>query len=60
MVDSIQLAFLENMETIEWMDEKSKTAAISKIKSMKKYIGFPRWLSNKNILEKYYENVINE
>lgn len=57
MVDNIQFAFQQNMETISWMDEASRSAALRKIKVMKKYIGFPKWLPQKEVLEEFYAGV---
>lgn len=41
----------------KWMDEKTKVAALRKLKSMNVNVAYPNELMNNTVLEKYYEKL---
>ena len=45
------------IKKLSWMDEKTKIATIEKIQAIKKFIGLPSWLLEKEDLDSYYGNV---
>lgn len=61
MVNGIKSEFEEILKTVEWMDETTRIAALSKVKAMATHIGYPDELMDNNKLEEYFENLkINE
>jgi predicted metalloendopeptidase len=57
MVDSIKGEFEEILKKVAWMDEKTRNAALVKVKKMVTHIGFPDELvDDKNLIE-FYKNV---
>lgn len=59
MVNNIQLAFLEEIDNLEWMDEQTRRRSLKKLKAMKKRIGYPEWMNNPEEYDEYYSNVSN-
>lgn len=39
------------------MDDKTKIATVEKVLAIKKFIGIPNWLLDKDVLDSNYENV---
>lgn len=61
MVNGIKSEFEDILKTVEWMDETTRKAALSKVKAMATHIGYPDELMDNNKLEEYFENLkINE
>lgn len=57
MVKSIQDEFENILRKVEWMDEKTRNAAIEKAKSMTAHIAYPDELMDDNKLIEYYEHL---
>lgn len=54
---SIHEAFINNLKTISWMDDKSRVAAIGKAKAMHFHIAYPDELIDDNKLKLYYRDL---
>ncbi|XP_065222388.1 endothelin-converting enzyme homolog isoform X2 [Planococcus citri] len=57
MVDNIQLAFLEEIDNLDWMDEVTRARTLRKLKAMKKNIGYPEWMNRPEEYDLYYDNL---
>lgn len=57
MIRDLQNSFKEIVNEITWMDEDSKAVAIQKVNNMITILGYPDFVSNKTLLDKFYENV---
>lgn len=49
--------FINFLQTVEWMDEKTRKEAIRKAKALLIFIGHPNELTENNKLEDYYSNL---
>ena len=49
---------MQNLKTVDWLDEKTRTAAIRKAEHMGHHVGGPQWLfhTNFSVLEDTYFN----
>lgn len=57
MIKDLQNSFKDVINETSWMDDKSKAFAVEKINNMITLLGFPDFVSNKTLLDKFYENV---
>lgn len=57
MLDDIKEAFVEQVNSISWMDKDTKKATLEKCQEMISFIGYPEWLFHEGALEVYYEGV---
>lgn len=57
MVYYIRKAFDRNLETVDWMDEKTKARAIKKAKAIKSLIGYPKEIMDEEVLKEYHKGV---
>ena len=57
LVDPIKEEFRTTLKTIEWMDEKTRIAAIEKALKMTNFIGYPDELNDDQKLIEFYENL---
>ncbi|CAG9805792.1 unnamed protein product [Chironomus riparius] len=57
LVDRIKEEFRTTLKTIEWMDEKTRVAAIEKALKMTNFIGYPDELNDDKKLIEYYEDL---
>ncbi|XP_014207883.1 neprilysin-2 [Copidosoma floridanum] len=57
MVSDIRNEFIKILHTIDWMDNKTKEAALDKAKSMTTHIAYPDELLDDKKLEKFYEKL---
>lgn len=57
MVNAIKVEFEEILKTVPWMDETTRTAGLSKVKSMVTHIGYPDELMDDNKLTDFYKTV---
>jgi len=57
MVESIREEFVKILESVPWMDEKTRAAALSKAKNMTHHIGYPDELMDDEKLIDYYKPV---
>jgi predicted metalloendopeptidase len=57
MVQNIRAEFEKILQNVEWMDDKTRAAAIKKAKAMSTHIGYPDELMDNKKLEEYYEKL---
>lgn len=57
MVTNIRGVFDEILDTVDWMDAKTKQAAKKKLHSMSTHIGYPDEMLDNNKLEEYYRGL---
>lgn len=57
MLKDITTSFNTLVDSLTWMDEKTKRNTWKKASSIKSYIGYPEWLLNQGELEALYKNV---
>ncbi|KAJ7393583.1 Endothelin-converting enzyme 2 [Desmophyllum pertusum] len=57
MVQNIREAFIENLETVTWMDSITKQAAREKAEAMFQQIGYPDFITNTTLLEEYFSGL---
>jgi predicted metalloendopeptidase len=57
MTDAIKSEFESMLNSVSWMDDKTRFAALSKIKKMEKHIGHPNELMDDKKLIEYYKDV---
>lgn len=57
MVNAIKVEFEEILKTVPWMDETTRAAGLSKVKSMVTHIGYPDELMDDNKLTDFYKTV---
>lgn len=57
MVNGIRREYEEILKDVNWMDEKTKKAALNKLHSMSTHIGYPDEIMDNSKIEKYYENL---
>lgn len=56
-MNNILSVFTDELNRTEWMDEKTKSSAITKLSSMYQFIGYPQWFANDSALSFYYDGV---
>lgn len=57
LVKSIHKAFIGNLNSVEWMDEKTRSLAFKKAHGMHFHIGYPNELLDDNKLNDYYDGL---
>ncbi|XP_043483736.1 neprilysin-2 isoform X2 [Leptopilina heterotoma] len=57
MVTDIRKEFRKILETVDWMDEKTRKSALEKAMSMSTHIAYPDELLDDKKLEEFYENL---
>ncbi|KRX48557.1 Neprilysin-2 [Trichinella murrelli] len=57
MIDHLRLAFTDLVEKLDWMDYQTKQIAIEKAREMINHIGYPEFINNDTVLDKYYDGV---
>lgn len=57
MVQHIRQAFIDNLETVNWMDSATKEAAKEKAEAILQQIGYPKFILNETLLEEYFEGM---
>ncbi|XP_075528265.1 neprilysin-1-like [Dermacentor variabilis] len=57
LVRRIRVAFNESLQTLKWMDEETRAAAVTKLVKIGSKIAYPDWLFNKTYLEGLYKFV---
>lgn len=60
MISNIQEAFIQSITKLSWMDDTTKKATVQKIRSIKKFIGVPDWIADKDELETLYNITVDE
>ncbi|KAI9104126.1 hypothetical protein DFS34DRAFT_691546 [Phlyctochytrium arcticum] len=57
LVDNLISSFGGRLKNLDWMDAKTKEAAIAKLDNMIEIVGYPDWLADAETVSKYYESV---
>lgn len=57
MVNNIKAEFEQILNNVDWMDEKTRAAAHTKVKAMATHIGYPDELMDNKKLEEYYKDL---
>lgn len=57
IVDGIRNEFESILQTVDWMDEETRKAALEKLQKMATYIGYPDEIKNVTLLEEYYDGL---
>lgn len=57
LVSKIMVTFNETLQSIRWMDNKTREAAEEKLRKMGTKIGYPEWLFNMTYIEQLYRYV---
>ncbi|XP_066245414.1 neprilysin isoform X2 [Euwallacea similis] len=61
MLNGIKSAFVEHVQSITWMDSKTKKVTLEKSNEMLSFIGYPEWLFKNGALDRKYAGLeINE
>lgn len=55
--EKVREEFIANLETIHWLDDKSRETLVEEAKSIEFRIGFPDWILNVTKLDLYYEGL---
>ncbi|VDN01916.1 unnamed protein product [Thelazia callipaeda] len=58
MIDLIMMAFVEMLETEDWLTVKTKAYAKEKVDTMSKKIGYPDYLNNSKLVDNEYKNYV--
>lgn len=58
MIKAIKYVFTENLESMDWMDEKTKSYARRKAEHILENIGYPDYIMNNTALEAKYKDMI--
>ncbi|KAL9970110.1 hypothetical protein ACROYT_G022433 [Oculina patagonica] len=58
LTDDIREAFEQNILELDWMDDKTKSVAIRKVRSMVENIGFPDYIVDDKMIDEKYKNVV--
>lgn len=58
LTDGIREAFEQNLNDLDWMDDKTKHVAIRKVKMMKENIGYPDYIEDDKLLDNEFKDVI--
>ncbi|EDO40869.1 predicted protein, partial [Nematostella vectensis] len=57
MVQDIKKVFIEDFETVDWMDEETKAAAKRKATALTENIAYPDWILDDEKLTGYYQQM---
>ncbi|KAL9970109.1 hypothetical protein ACROYT_G022435 [Oculina patagonica] len=57
LTDDIREAFEQNILELDWMDDKTKSVAIRKVRSMVENIGFPDYIVDDKMIDEKYKNI---
>ena len=57
MIEDLKYAFSEKVESLSWMDGTTRSKALSKLYSMRTFLGYPTWIMNVTQLDKHYRDV---
>lgn len=60
MIDNIFVAFRKRLEHNSWMDAESRHRALRKLENMASVVGHPSWISDANLIAKYYHTAAFE
>lgn len=57
LVNDIRSAFIDVLNEVTWMDEKTRNESIKKAKTLTTHIGYPDELAENDKLEEYYRDL---
>lgn len=57
LVDNIRSSFGETLQSVDWMDDKSRDAALKKSENMLLLLGYPDFVDNASKLDAFYKNL---
>jgi len=57
MIAKLKRAFDDSLDSLQWMDDKTRKAARGKAAAMREKIGFPHWIHNDTRLNEYYQKL---
>lgn len=57
MINSVRLAFKENLKNLEWMDPETRVLANEKADAISDMIGFPDYILNPQLLDERYKTL---
>lgn len=57
LVNTIREEYIKILQSVSWMDEGTRAAAIEKAQSMTSHIAYPDELTDNNKLEEYYDGL---
>ena len=58
MVTNLKTSLKGLLVAAAWMDLPTTLEAITKVQAINTFIGYPDWIVNRNLLESYYNDVI--
>lgn len=53
----VKYEFVKLINNSKWMSDETKMKSIEKIKGIKTYIGYPKWIHNNTLLHQYYRHI---
>lgn len=57
MIGDLTEAFIGILKESDWLDEQTRSKAIDKVDNMITLLGYPDFIENPKLLDRYYENV---
>lgn len=57
MVNSIKSEFKETLQTVSWMDSKTRQAALAKVEKMEEHVGYPNELMDDSKLITFFKDL---
>jgi predicted metalloendopeptidase len=58
MTERLKETFIESIPNIEWMDEVTKNNAILKARHTAINVGYPKWITNETLLNRFYKKIV--
>ena len=53
----VRTAFIDNLDTLKWMDKETRTKARDKAQAVHRVVGYPEWLLDPIKLDNFYQKV---
>eukprot|EP00842_Homolaphlyctis_polyrhiza_P005749 jgi/Hompol1/6175/HPOL_002183-RA len=57
LIDELFDAFRHRLERIDWMDDRTRDAAIDKLDNIVRVVGYPDWLADADLVSRYYDSL---
>jgi len=57
ILGDIQAAFTARVNSVDWMDRRTKSATLDKMDAIRMFVGYPEWFHNQSALNWYYDGV---
>ncbi|KAI9007116.1 hypothetical protein BC832DRAFT_554286 [Gaertneriomyces semiglobifer] len=58
LVNNLVQAFRSELQTLEWMDDATRTAAVAKVDNIVEVVGYPDWLIDTAEVAEYHANLV--